>query len=407
LLSGSDASNRVTDEKRFEGLYEVIRAYTRDVNEDGLPAIYVRTFSYYCQAPAGPRRLLPYKHGKLPFVWFAREHLTSKLQNTRGITGLVTTQQASLKLTTDAFEDHVQTTALPALQVPAGANGRPKYNIVLGPNSQVPRGLRETYEYIQRPPFPVGLDRHRDAVKGDVNEYFGRPSKEAAPETVQMRRQARVERFLSSLGDALLMALQLFQQYAEDALVQRVVGGSGLPVARSREEIQGMFDIWLSLDSRELDVEQLKEKAELVLNYVQRLDRRQTVQYHKIAARVLESIDANWAEESLLPENAADEREEEEEKANFVKMLAGVRPARPSEPGVQNYGLRMQVLQDELAVRQQNPGAFPELSPAAAALIQEQVEFLQFQMQQLENADTGRTGVKETDLATVGMEGGF
>jgi hypothetical protein len=55
-----------------------------------------------------------------------------------------------------------------------------------------------------------------------------------------------------------------------------------------------------------------------------------------------------------------------------------------------------------------NPQAFPPLSMAAVELYNQRLKYLQFQQQQNENAQTGRTGVEPVDLAAVGQpeEGG-
>jgi hypothetical protein len=56
-------------------------------------------------------------------------------------------------------------------------------------------------------------------------------------------------------------------------------------------------------------------------------------------------------------------------------------------------------LQAEIDQRQANPAAFPILSKASQLLIQERLDYLEFQAAQMQNAQTGRVGVntKKTD----------
>jgi len=382
--------------ERFAGLYEVLTAYSREVTKDGVPGVYVRKFSWFCEKAATERELLGYSHGKYPFVVFAREYLNSVETDSRGIPKLVQTQQSSLKLHNDTLEDHVQVNTNPPIKVPPN---KPRFQLTLQPFGQIQANARENVEYMQPPAYPRAAVAQRDWVENDVNDYFGRQSEKVPPEIALEARQDRVNHFLDCLRRSLHMAVQLCQQYMTDEEIMRIVGGNGLPLARSVEEIQGQFDMYLSYDARDMDLEYLQKKADLFMTYVRSLDQRATVQYDKVVKRIFESLDPNWAEEALIEPQQADERERNEEKGNLAMILNGIRPDRPEQG--QNHRLRLQVLEEELQARMQNPQAFDPLSPAAQQLLQEQVEFRQFQVQQEENAQTGRRGVVEEDLGNL------
>jgi hypothetical protein len=120
-----------------------------------------------------------------------------------------------------------------------------------------------------------------------------------------------------------------------------------------------------------------------------------------ILRNAVASLDPTWAEAMPTIEQA-DQRETAEEKAAFVQMLNGVRPEMP-ESGI-NAPLRLQTLQGEIAPRRANPSAFPALSQASTLLIQERMDYLEFQASQMQNAITGRVGVDtgKTDDAIAG-----
>ena len=115
-----------------------------------------------------------------------------------------------------------------------------------------------------------------------------------------------VDRFLACLSEAMMLAVQLMQQFMSDEQIQRITGGNGLPVARSVEEIQGRYDVTLSFDVRDLNMDYLKAKAELALKYARPLDTRNTTQWELISNRILQSVDPNLAEESIVPVEVAE-----------------------------------------------------------------------------------------------------
>lgn len=388
-----------TGEGRFVGMYEILTAYRREVNDDGIPGVYVYKYSYFTEKPAKDRELLGYAHGDYPFVWFAREQLNKILLDSRGVPEIAHTAQNSLKLHNDALEDHVQVNTNPPAKVPPG---RKRMQITLQPFGQIEAGRRDDIEWMSPPAYPKAAESQRDEVKMYMNEYFGRQSATVTPEQSLAAQQARVNKFLGSLTKCLMMVVQLAQQFLDDEEVARIVGGNGLPIARSVEEIAGEYDLELSYDVRDMDMEYLKKKADLFLTCVRPLDQRQTLQYDTIVKRIFESIDPNWAEEAVIEPQMADMRERVEESDDFVKMLNGVRPERPEEG--QNHALRLQVLEELIQTRMQNPAAFGQVPPAAQALIQEQVQYRQFQVQQRQNAETGRKGFVEEDLATMEVE---
>lgn len=72
--------------------------------------------------------------------------------------------------------------------------------------------------------------------------------------------------------------------------------------------------------------------------------------------------------------------------------------------GIENPELRMQVLQQSMAPRQQNPQAFGPLTPAAMAIIENRMKFLSHQAEQMQNAVIGRTGTKPVFEEGIGRK---
>jgi hypothetical protein len=390
--TGTDVYGISGETERRQGLYEVLTAFQRATNEDGVPAICMRTFSYHADKPACNQKIFARKHGKMPFVWFAREYLTSRLMDSRGVTPLVTTQQNSLKLLHDSFEDSTQTTVNPPVIKPAG---KANYQLTIEPFGQIELGRNERVEYLNPAPYPASAAEHETRVRREPAEYFGLPmAKEIDSAYVMECKQDRIDRFLAPLADVFKMAVQLCQEFMPQEQVQRILGAA-VDVQRGRMEIQGQFDLYLSFDARDLDMELLIKKCDVMLKYARPMDVRNTVPWERMVQRVMQALDANWADE-IIPPEAADAKEMEDQKVNLAKIMAGIRPARPDR-GL-NFPLRLQVVENELNSRAQNPKAYPAMSPASAALLQEELDWLKFQAQQMDNAAIGRRGYTEQDL---------
>ena len=380
----------------YEGLYEVITTYRQAVNDDGIPSIRVCKLSAFCDNTATDEEILDYQHGKYPFIWFARERLVKRLASSRGIPELVMTDQNSLKLIHDHVDNHVEVNTNPPAITPSGS---PRYELSMGPYGQIRGNPRSEPKFITRPPFPKTALEHKADVRFQVAEYFGRNREGVPDELVLTLRQTRINKFLSGVSGVLKMALQLSQQYLDAEQWQRVVGGAGVEQSDSIEEIQGMFDVTFSVDVRDWDMTMLIKKAEAMLKHIKPMDVRSTLQYDKIVDYFMVRFDPNLAEVAQVPVEAADAKEAEEERQNLIKMLNGLEPEM-TEGGI-NANLRMQVLQQDLQPRLENPAAFPPISPATQALIENRMKYLQFQGQQMENAQIGRMGTEPVNLTQV------
>ncbi len=173
----------------------------------------------------------------MPFVDFVREHLTDKLLDSRPVQRISGTQQNSLKMINDSFEDHVQTTINPPLIAPKGA---PRYQLQLSPFGQLEQTGRDKPEYLRGPDYPRAAQQHVENIKQGLDEYWGRSGDNVPEDIVIAFRQARVDNFLGSLTDVLKMTIQLCLQYWTDEEITRIVGGKGLQMLRDVKEIRAV-----------------------------------------------------------------------------------------------------------------------------------------------------------------------
>jgi len=378
---------RTQTKEDYKGLFEILTAFQRLSNDDSVPGIFMTTFHHAVDMTAKERELLDYKHGKYPFVDFQREILTARQWDSRGCAELVMTQQQSMKLHTDLVDDVGQIGGLPPIITPFN---RPKTPLILRPLGQIPERRTGEYRWFPSPNPPATSDAQIRNIEQRVNRYFGRPDPEAPTDTVTILRQQSVDQFLDNLSEAVRMIAQLVQQYCTDAEIARVTGKDGTPIARTVDEIQGQFDLRITFDVRSLDTEYLKMMAEIISKFLVTLDRSATIQYDKLVRFLFGRFDPEMADEVLQPAQQANQREVDDELKNFTLISAGIEP--PMHDQGQNFPLRMQVL---MGIAQKSPDAIKELSPRKQGLLAKRLEHLKFQVQQMENAQTGRMGVEQ------------
>jgi hypothetical protein len=391
------ASETTTSGAEFERLstelhsedYEVITAFYRAVNEDWVPAWYVMTFSSQVALPAKQREILPYAHGKSPFVYFQREFLTQLIVDTRGCAELVAADQANLKMLNDSYLDHASITTLPPMLVPAS---RGQAEFVIAPLAKNKYVGRDKPEYMQGPEYPRTNVDQQKLIAQRIDQYFARLVEGNHQQLVQLMMQDMVDDFLVSYKEAMMRLIQLEQQYMTDEDISRIVGGEGLMLPRGRSEIQGRFDLTLSYDVRDQDVGHIEKVAKVIGTLIMPMDRKQTIKDNELVAWLMKGLNPTLAERLLDPVEKANMREVTDEENNFVKMLSELEP--PMVDKGQNFGLRLQWMQTELAKRQQNPQMFAAPSPLARELLTNRLKHLEFQVTQQKNALVGRMGAK-------------
>lgn len=379
----------------YRGLYEVNTVLFRAVNEEGIPGIYYFPFHFMVDEAAHERRVLEYKHGEYPGAFFSREVLGNRLLDSRGVPEIVATEQQAMKLLRDSFNDNVTISTLPNILVP---RRRSKLSLVIGPLKVIKEDRPGDVRWMEPPAYPEGNDKQQEEIRRWVNEYFGRMAEGVLPMLMQLHQTGMTTLFLASLGDGLKQVLQLCQQYMDDEELAQVTGDDGIPIAHSREEIQGKFRVELSFDPRDLDMNYLKELVALIVQILQ-ADTLNTVQRDKLVQRLFTAIDPSLAQGTLRSVDDANQSEVGEEENNFAKISAGVEPEMVAE-GL-NFPLRLQVLQ---GIPQKNPEALQKLSPASKEIYAARLKYLQNQVQQQRNAQIGRQ-VGQPALGAGGEQG--
>lgn len=364
------------------GLFEIVTVLYRAVDEDRVPGTYYFPFHFNVPEEAGhEKRLIDYAHGHFPVVGFYREILTDRLVDSRGVPELVATEQFSLKLLTDSYNDYVSLATVPPVRVP---RRRAKLALVLGPLKLIKEDRPGEISYMPPPAEVQGNEKEREEVRRRVDEYFGRMSDKILPTLMQLHQTGMVQQFLGSMTEVVTQILQLCQQYLPDELVTKITGDDGIPIAHTREEIQGKFSVELSFDPRDLDMSYLKELMGLMVEVLQ-MDTLSTIQRDQLVQRLFMAINPTLASGTLRPVQAAQEDEVKDEKNNLAQIAAGIEP--PMVAGGLNFGLRLQTVMESIRL---NPEYMQNLKPMSQKIFEARLKYLQNQVQQQKNAQIGR-----------------
>jgi len=332
-----------------------------------------------------------YAHGLYPFVELVRERSRRTILESRGIPELVQTSQAEIKTQRDYRADRASISILPPFKYPAN---RGKMQMILGPGKAIPiRRAGEEFGWLNPPPNDLGTQQVEESVRQDVDEYFGIAtnwSKNMPVTRQQLHQQFLVSGWLAEMKACLSQTWQLMQQYMDPIEVLRITGGGMSPLKATREEIVGRYDLQVEFDVRDMDMEYVGKKAEMISKVVAPLDVAGVLDRAKLVEFLMGWIDPMLARELVKPGDVSALAEAEDEQTQITKMAAGLEPV--NKPQGQNYALRLKTIEQSV---QSSPKLQQQLQgdELFRQLMENRVKFLRFQVDQQQNAQIGRVGV--------------
>lgn len=187
------------------------------------------------------------------------------------------------------------------------------------------------------------------------------------------------------------MTFQLMQQWMSPMWIARVGGAATEgPMEVTRADIQGQFDFEINFDSRDLDVEFVQKKLELIATMVAPLDTSAVLDRATLVEWAMRAIDAQLAEQTVRPQEAATQDEIEDEKRNMAMILSGVEPEMREG---QNHALRLQVMEETLKLNPEIEQYVAESEPTQQMLAA-RAQHHQHMLEQEQNKMIGRVGAK-------------
>lgn len=376
------------DTKTYSRMYNVLTAWFKAVNEDGVPGLYYVVMHKSVDVAAHERRLLEYPHGKWPGATLMREILGSRMMDSRGLVDLAAAPQSLMKLHVDVSGDNAQIGGVPPILT---KNRRNQGVLYIAPLLEIPLKRDGDVRFMEPPRIALQSKDHIAEIRRQINEYHGRPGEGIDPQLVQLHREFKVALWLWQWREVLGQWVQLIQAYMPDGVLAEITDQEGKPLRLSREDIAGQFHVDVAIDVRDMDPEFIKIKGEILRDVLLTTDRAKVIDTSPAVKSMFCSLFPDVAEASLRTVDQASQTEIEDEIAAYQEIRAGKEPELADDGSI-NYALRLQLYQNMQAM---NPAIYADMADDKRAILQSRLQRLEVLAGQYgENVQIGREGGK-------------
>ena len=373
---------------------EVITCYSRRIDSDGVPGIYCTVFSpHVTTSSVTPNRelfathgLLDYQNGQVPIVVGVREWVCRSITNSRGVPEVASPLARLSKVMQDSLVDRTALTTLPPRMVPARLMDEDQE---FGPAATIPVLRGEEPRFMDVPGHDGVAEGILRWTHERVDQSFARLSANVPPARVQARQQHMVNGFLGMWAEAFRQVLALIIQYMPTAEFRRVTDFEKPQL--SPGEIAGSYDLILSVDVRELDMDFAIKQLEAVSKFVLPEDAAGVIDRAKLVKMKLQAINPLLAREILSDQAGAQQKIFKDVSAEIASMFLGNPPNL-----VENDPTAPMQLQFAAQVIQSNPNyqAALQQGDRFAKMMDVWVKNRMQSKAQEENKVVGRLGVK-------------
>ena len=290
--SGLYASSRQDTSHRN---IEIITAYVRSVDEDGVSGIYCTVFSKFVNGLYAKHFLLDYAHNEYPFIQFRTEVNGLRPNDTRGVAEVLRTDQFTVKRMQDAVLVDVELSTPSMLKRTGPTMSKLAPEIAPGGVWSGPPGSNlEAMNLTQFSKPDLALNTV-DRIYKKRDAYFGLPNNDAASHPIrwQTRQQRNALRWLLPWGQAFWqLAVLCCDEYSEEELTA-ILGAP--PLINS--DLLLKHQVMLQFDMRTLDSEYVIELVKALAQFVLPFDRSGTVDMSKLVRWIMSSFDPTLADE--------------------------------------------------------------------------------------------------------------
>jgi hypothetical protein len=326
-----------------------------------------------------------------------REHRSRSTVESRGVGDISITHQAELKAQRDARTDRTSLGTLPPLQVPLG-RGTQQYR--LGPRAQLQVMRPGELAWLAPPPLDqTTFDTENGVLRASYN-YFGKNWQGIDPQKVLRKQQRLIDGWLGELREVYGQIYELCEQYIPPDDWVQISGSPASVPAADRKGIQQNMTLVLEYDAKDLNTEYLANKMNLIQTMLVATDAAGVIDRAGLTQYAARSLDPALGRQIIRPQDAVTQQEITEEQAALSQIVSGVDP--PVYSSGQNAQLRLNVIQTTLQNNQDYVN-FLRQNPLAQQRLQRRVQNMQFQLQQQQNAITGKIGVPPS--ATTNLTG--
>jgi len=398
----SDTYTQFTnDTGQQEGLYEIVYAYYRELDEDGMPGIHCCVFTPSITDATGKKEMLDYMAGVYPFVAYRRESVTRKFIDSRGVSEICMTWQDEIKTQRDMLSDRASLIINPPI-VHAARSGS---NYEFKPGTAIAEMRQGEVRYLDPPRSnPMESLSIIEYVERQAAEYFGRSTEKGDPTTAALRRQAMVDTYMSCWSEAFTMIFKLIQEFVSDEELARIAGKE-VALPKSSAEIQGNFDFRTVFDVREMDQDYMSSKLQAMSQFVLPEDTAGVIDraaYTKFKATLIDPVLADMV---VQDKTGATQQSFDKVNSDIGFMALGNEPQYvENDPTAE---MKMKFMEQILG---NNPKYQEMLQEGGderfSELVQNYGKNLQHSVTQRQNAEVGRVGVQPVGGGQGGQAGG-
>jgi hypothetical protein len=376
----------------YSRLYEVVYAYRRVVDDEGVPCVHMVVFNPRIgtdnDRPHGLTEKQTWLNGHYPFVSFRREHLSRRLVDSRGVPEIVRTWENEIKAQRDMLTDRSSLTVLP----PFTYSARIQEQMRLEPGAGIPTMRADEIRFLDPPRSNPGEAINVIAmVREHCDEYFGRMGGKVNEVTASIRRQALIDNWVMGWSEVFNVVFMACQSFYTDAELERITGlRSMLP--GNVQDMAGAYDISISFDAREMDQNYQLEKLQAISQLVLPEDTAGVVDRAALTKLKLSYLDPSLAKQVVTDKTGASQRVfDEVNNAIALAYLGNAPQLKEADP---TSGMKLQFMQQ---IMQSNPTYQNALQADERfrVLMEQFTQHLQFNMQQQQNAQIGRLGVQQ------------
>ena len=371
--------------KRSDNLIELVYAYSRNIDENGIQGIYQTIFSPQSGSEVyASHGLLGYAHNKYPFVIYRRERTRRAIVESRGVPEIALTDQEEIKAQHDAIRDRTAFTTLPPILVKKRLGGINR----IAPGIHLPVTSVDDYRFMPTPTGETGTAFNLiDRVEMNHAVYFGLPHPNVMPQRTQTTQQFIINNWLDVWSEAFSMTFSLMLQYMEQSEIEGITG-KALP--QNISSISNMFDFQVKYDVRELDTNFVIEKLKAITQFVLPLDSSGVIDKNKLVKAAIEAIDPDKAKELIINQASASQQMYRDIQTDLGLMMLGNEANYvENDPAAST---KMQYLQDIMGKNQKAQQSM-QADPHFRALLENYMKNLQMSVSQQQNKQIGRTGV--------------
>jgi hypothetical protein len=373
-----------------DNLFEIIWSYRREADELGIPGIGCIVWNCVVRDGWLKRDVAEYPDGEYPFVLKPREQLDRSAAASRGISVPISTHQTEMKIQRDARGVAVQMAASPPIKTKMRTGA---YELVLGPNSQIPVQGMEDFDVVKMPSFTQESVEMERTAKTEASDYCGLMRVDADQNRVGMMQQDEAEKFSAFWGVVFSKVLGFAQNYYSDEELARVTGQGDVALKLTPEDVRGGWDVAIEIDARDLNMEfatkKMKAYGELLgLDSGGDLDRSGFIKWAAYA------IDPILAKQTVQAAGVVTKKLIDEERANVQGMALGIEPMMNPD-GTTNPQFRLQTAMQTISQSPRLSQLF-QADPIFQELVINYQKYLVQQLTQEENKLVGRLGTAPT-----------